>query len=135
MQRTISQPVMWGGIMLILATGLIHFVDAPSSFEDASYKGLLFVANGVGAIIAAFGIYRGAKGWGWWLGGLVAGSALLGYIISRTTGLPSLQPGEWVEPIGVASLVVEALYILLAAYVLMVKVPINLDRQTTSNQQ
>jgi hypothetical protein len=41
-------------------------------------------------------------------GGLAA-SAALGYVLSRTTGLPSATGdiGNWTEPLGLASLVVE----------------------------
>ena len=101
------------GIALILVTGAIHFIDAPGSFGDATYKGLLFVANGIAAIIAAVGIYRGERLWGWGLGLLVAGGALIGYVISRTVGLPGLAPDVWLEPLGILSLLVEAAYVVL----------------------
>jgi hypothetical protein len=101
-------------IAAILATGLIHAVEAPDSFAEARYKGLLFVANGVGALVAAHGIYRNRQ-WGWVLGLLVAGGAFVGYAASRTVGLPGLpaEPDAWLEPIGVASLVCEGLFIVL----------------------
>jgi hypothetical protein len=50
-------------------------------------------------------------GWGWALGALVAGGAFLIYIVSRTGGLPSLTEAEFFEPMGVASLVVEGLFV------------------------
>ena len=102
-------------IALILVTGAIHFIDAPGSFGDATYKGLLFVANGIAAIVAAVGIYRGERSWGWGLGLLVAGGALVGYVISRTVGLPGLAPDVWLEPLGILSLLVEVLYVVLFA--------------------
>ena len=93
----------------IVATGLIHLVTARDSFGEATYKGLLFVANGVGALVAAVGVYRD-RDWGWLLGALVAGGAFLGYVLSRTVGLPGLpaEPDAWFEPLGVASLIAEA---------------------------
>jgi hypothetical protein len=105
------------GILLILGTGLIHLFNAPDSFDEAFYKGLLFVANGVAAVVAAVGIARGARTWGWTLGLLVAGGAVLGYVASRTIGLPGLEPepDAWLEPMGVASLVLEALFLVIAA--------------------
>jgi uncharacterized membrane protein len=113
--RTVRTAVQGAAIALILVTGVIHFVDAPSSFGDAPYKGLLFVANGIAAIVAAFGIYRGRL-WGWGLGVLVAGGALLGYAISRTVGLPGLAPEIWVSsPLAVLSLAVEAAFIVVFA--------------------
>ena len=100
-------------IALILVTGAIHFIDAPGSFGDATYKGLLFVANGIAAIVAAVGIYRGERIWGWGLGVLVAGGALVAYVISRSVGLPGLAPDIWLEPLGILSLLVEAAYVVL----------------------
>jgi hypothetical protein len=113
--RTTPTAVQGAGIALILVTGAIHFIDAPGSFDDATYKGCLFLANGIGAIVAAFGIYRGERRWGWGLGALVAGGALVAYLISRTVGLPGLAPDTWLEPLGILSLMVEAAFIVLFA--------------------
>jgi hypothetical protein len=60
-------------VVAIVATGLIHLATARDSFGEATYKGLLFVANGVGALVAAVGVYRDRADWGWLLGALVAG--------------------------------------------------------------
>jgi hypothetical protein len=100
----------WIGIVLIALEGLIHLIDAPDSFEDATYMGLSFVAIVLGAAVASVGIYRGHR-WGWSFGALIAGSALVGYVISRTTGLPGLPAEEWLEPLGILSLLVEGLFV------------------------
>jgi hypothetical protein len=39
-------------VVAIAATGLIHLGDARDAFGEATYKGLLFVANSVGALVA-----------------------------------------------------------------------------------
>jgi hypothetical protein len=109
----------WGGISLIVLAGLIHLIEAPEHFEEAPYLGFLFFANFVGAIVAAFGIYRGSRSWGWGLGILLAASAFLGYILSRTVGLPRFYEEEFSEPMGVLSLIVEALFVLV--YIAMVR--------------
>ena len=100
----------WIGIVLIALEGLIHLIDAPDSFEDATYMGLSFVAIVLGAAVASVGIYRGQR-WGWSFGALIAGSALVGYVLSRTTGLPGLPAEEWLEPLGILSLLVEGLFV------------------------
>jgi hypothetical protein len=111
--------LVWIGIVLVLATGLIHLIEGPENYEEVAYKGVLFFLNALGAIIAALGIYRGEKLWGWSLGLLVTGGALLLYIVSRTVGLPGLEvDDEWFEPMGLASLVVEGLFVLLYAYIM-----------------
>ena len=101
------------GIALLLIVGFIHFIDAPSSFGDATYKGLLFIANGVAACVAAWGIYRNSRTWGWTLGLLVAAGAFIMYIISRTVGLPGIDVDTWAEPLGTLSLIAEGLFTLL----------------------
>ena len=108
-------PPAWFGILLILATGLIHFIEAPDGFEEAAYKGWLFCANGFGATIAAINIYRGKQSLGWILGLVIAAGSIIGYIASRTIGLPQIpaEPDAWLEPLGVASLIVEGLFIVL----------------------
>ncbi|MFL6008736.1 MAG: hypothetical protein ACJ73Z_03735 [Rubrobacteraceae bacterium] len=99
------------GISLIVVVGLIHLINSPGDLQEGSYTGLLYLANFFGALAAAVGIYRG-KRWGWALGFLVAGGAFAGYVISRTVGLPGLPvETEWLEPLGVLSLVVEGLFV------------------------
>jgi hypothetical protein len=113
--RTTPTAVQGAAVALILVTGAIHFIDAPGSFGDATYKGVLFLANGIAALVAAYGIYRNERIWGWWLGLLVAGGALVSYVISRTIGLPGLEPDVWLEPLGILSLLVEAAFVVLFA--------------------
>lgn len=108
----ISRIFLWFGIALILATGLIHVSDAPDALSEVAYKGWLFYANGVGALIAAYGIYR-QHSWGWNLGLLIAAGSLIGYVASRSVGLPQIpaEPDAWLEPLGVASLIAEGLFV------------------------
>jgi hypothetical protein len=48
--------------------------------------------------------------------GAVAASAFGGYVVSRTTGLPNATDdiGNWTEPLGLASLVVEGCIVAVA---------------------
>src|SRR5215204_6472481 len=111
MNRTIFPgKLAWAGASLITAVGLIHLLKASEWLTEATYLGLLFLANFGGAVVAAIGIYRGNK-WGWGLGALLAGGAFAGYVISRTLGLPGMPVEVWLEPLGVLSLLVEGLFI------------------------
>jgi hypothetical protein len=108
------------GMVLIALTGLIHLLVTPEYFEYAAYVGLLFLLNVAGSALSAYGISRGAR-WGWILGLVIAIGSFVGYIISRTVGLPG-APGilrePFTEPPGLLSLVVEAAFAGVAAYVL-----------------
>lgn len=112
--NTQSKTIIWLGVVLMMIMGVVHLLDAQSAFDDATYKGWLFVAYGLFAFIAAIGIYRGKQTWGWKFGALVAVSTLLGYIASRTIGLPQLpaEPDAWLEPLGVASVVAEGAFLI-----------------------
>jgi hypothetical protein len=107
----------WLAILAILGAGLVHVIEAQDSFGEATYKGLLFVANGAGAVAAAFGIFRDRRALGWGLGLLIAVGSILAYAASRTIGLPGLpaEPDAWLEPMGVVSLVCETLFVILFA--------------------
>ena len=106
-----SERLVGAGISLIVIVGLIHLINSPGDLEEGSYTGLLYLANFLGALAAAVGIYRGER-WGWALGLLVAAGAFAGYVVSRTVGLPGLPvEEEWLEPLGVLSLLVEALFV------------------------
>jgi hypothetical protein len=113
--NSISRLVTWSAVIALFATALIHFVEAPDAFSEATYKGILFIANGVGALVAAGGILRRVWSWGWLLGLVVTGGAIVGYVASRTVGLPGIpaEPDAWLEPLGVASLLAEGIFVLL----------------------
>ena len=106
-----SGRLVGAGISVIVIVGLIHLINSPGDLEEGSYTGVLYLANFVGALAAAIGIYRG-RSWGWSLGALVSVGAFVAYVISRTVGLPGLPvEEEWLEPLGVLSLLVEALFV------------------------
>jgi hypothetical protein len=110
-KRIISpDKLVWAGALLIAALGLIHLVEAPDELEEATYLGLLFLANFGGAVVAAIGIYRNYR-WGWLFGVMLAGGSFVGYVVSRTMGLPGLPVEEWLQPLGVLALLVEALFV------------------------
>ncbi len=101
---------LWG-TSLITLVGLIHLLVVPEYFEFATYLGLLFVVNALGAFASAIGIYRHAW-WGWPLGVIIAGGAFFMYIESRTIGLPMLNE-RWIDPPGILSLIIEGSFMAL----------------------
>ena len=122
--RQIPQGFRWAGVLLIIACALIHLVAAPDHLKEATYIGVLFLANCVGALMAAFGIYQDRL-WGWVLGALVAGGAFAMFIVSRLIGLPAYQQhvGMWIgdsfgDRLGIPSLFVEAPLVVLSVIVL-----------------
>ena len=115
----------WTGVLLLSACGLIHLISAPDHLQEATYVGVLFLANCAGALVAAFGIYRDRL-WGWILGALVAGGAFVMFMVSRLIGLPGYQEhvGMWIgdsfgDRLGIPSLFVEAPLVALSLIVLV----------------
>jgi hypothetical protein len=94
--RSRREPAL-AGAGLILIAGLIHLLLAPQHFAETAYLGALFLANFVGSVVAAVGIYRGFR-WGWALGALFAGGAFVAYLLSGTVGLPGVEEGHLLEP-------------------------------------
>lgn len=104
---------------LIAFTGLVHLLDAPDAFEEAAYKGVLFVANAVGAAVAAYGIYKHER-WGWMLGLVISAGSVLAYVASRTVGMPLIpaEPDAWFEHLGVLSMAAELAFLAVGVWVI-----------------
>jgi hypothetical protein len=103
---------------LMLVTGAAHLIAAPDAFDDAGYKGLLFLAGVIGAFLAAMGIQEGALIRGWVLGTLVAAATVASFIAAATVGLPGLSADQqvWQEPLGILAFVSESLMLMVALW-------------------
>jgi hypothetical protein len=104
---------------LIVVVGLLnfhipHFLIEPTSHgSDATYLlEVALLANVLGAVVAAAGIYLGHR-WGWLLGVVIATVSVTLYVAQETVGLPGL-PKMWLEPSRLLALVVEGLFLALA---------------------
>ena len=108
------------GLVLILVLGAIHLIETPAHFKAAVYLGVLFAMNFAGTLVAATGIFRGAKGWGWTLGALISVLSLIAYLASRLFGLPGFAEaaGEWDEPLGTLAMILEGLFLVGWLYVI-----------------
>ena len=100
----------WIAIVIILASGVIHLYNAPGEFQDAPYMGILFFLFFLASIVSAYGIYRGELLWGWVLGGLLAVGAIVGYLISRTVGMPISGIEDWGPPLAYFSIFLELVF-------------------------
>jgi hypothetical protein len=92
---------------------LPHFLlERVPTAGDAAYLEWVYLANLLGAVIAAVAVWRNRR-WGWVLGVLVVGLSFVLYLAQETVGLPGL-PKNWGEPSRIVSLIVDALFILVA---------------------
>jgi hypothetical protein len=112
------------GIVGCLAVVAIHVIDQgglPGSKGPEYIQYLYYALEGAGVVTVALLLTRYAT-WGWFLSLGVAAGPVLGYLLSRGPGLPDYNDdiGNWAEPLGVISVVVEGVLLVAAATVLAV---------------
>lgn len=106
------------GVVGLAGIALIHLLDSLSKFKETPYVGWMYVGLMVGSVAVAGGLVHLRDRRVWLASGLLALSAIVGFVLSRTTGLPNATGdiGNWSEPIGIASLFVEGTVVALSAY-------------------
>lgn len=106
------------GAIALAAVAVIHVLDFPSTVAATPLIGYGYLLL-IGAALAAAAMLMTVPGPRvWLLADLVAAGAVLAYLLSRTTGLPTdhLDIGNWNCALGIAALSTESLIVLLAAW-------------------
>jgi hypothetical protein len=103
-----------GGAVALAGVSAIHLLLAPEYFGEQAYIGVLFVLGGIAAAGAALMLWRTDHPASWGLGSLIAAGMGIGFVLSRTVGLPGFHESEW-ELSGLISLVLEAGFLVAAA--------------------
>jgi len=110
---------------VLAATGLVavaglHIAAAGDEWGDTRGIFWLFMALAAVSLSLAVRLAFGLDRWAWAAVASVAGAAIVGYVLSRFTGLPGATDdiGDWANPLGLAALAVEAALIPLAVLVL-----------------
>ena len=111
------------GVIGCLAVAAIHVIDQGGlpGTKDPQYVQMMYYAlEAAGVVAAALLLARQARS-GWVLALGVAVGPIVGYVLSRGPGLPNYTDdvGNWTEPLGVVSLVVEGGLFILAAAALL----------------
>ena len=114
---SVARAVAGGGLSGI---ALIHVLQLPDAFAATTYLGLLFIGAAVGCLVLAALLARTGDPRVWAAAGALPTLVLVGYVISRTVGLPGFTGdiGEWSEPLGLASMAFEGLVICVSVAVL-----------------
>ena len=108
----------------LLGIALIHVIDLPDKLEEVPYLGVAYIGLVVASLLVAEALVRRDDRRAWVLSAGLAASVILGYVVNRTVGMPGAMDdiGNWLEPLGVASLFVEGV-VLLASLVALVRRP------------
>ncbi|MGH3845841.1 MAG: hypothetical protein ACRDS0_31130 [Pseudonocardiaceae bacterium] len=101
----------------------IHVIDQGGlpGAKDPHYVQMLYYALEAAGVVAA-ALLLARQAWaGWFLTLGVAVGPILGYVLSRGPGLPNYADdiGNWTEPLGVVSLVVEGVLLVVAVAALL----------------
>jgi hypothetical protein len=115
------------GAALCLAVVAIHVIDQggiPGS-KTPTYVGGGYYALEIIGVVTAVLLIAGVTRIGWFLAVGTAAGPFIGYVLSRGPGLPGYTDdvGNWTEPLGVVSLVVEAVLFALAATLFLRETP------------
>jgi hypothetical protein len=96
--------------------GLIHLLDAIGKYNETRYLFWMYVGLILASLATAGAVLFTRTRTAFLAAAVLAGSALVGYILSRTTGLPNATGdiGNWTEPLGLASLFVEGAVVTVA---------------------
>ena len=101
------------GAAAIGAIGGLHLLLAPEYLGEKAYVGALFIAGGLACLAFAARLWNHDDHLAWIAGALTAGGMALGFILSRTVGLPGFHPADW-ELSGLLSLLLEGGFVVLA---------------------
>lgn len=122
-RRSIDAVLVSAGVLCCLGIALVHIDDQGgfAAFTDPDWLGWSYRVIEIAAVVIAAALLAGrATRITWTLALLVGSGPFVGYVLSRTVGIPQDRDdiGNWSDPLGVASLVIEGLLIVLAGIAL-----------------
>jgi hypothetical protein len=117
----VAEAVQEAAVRGTLAIGLagiavIHAVDSVGKWTEAPYIFWMYMGLIVSAIAIGGGVLFGRSRVPVAAAAGLAAAVLAGYVINRTVGMPNATGdiGNWTEPLGLASMVVEGLVLAVA---------------------
>ncbi|WP_225097793.1 hypothetical protein [Streptomyces sp. CoH27] len=99
----------------LLGIALIHLLDLPSKIKETPYLGAAYILLIIASVAVAEYLMRRHDRRAWLAATVLAAAVLLGYVVNRSVGLPGAMDdiGNWLEPLGLASIFVEAVVVVL----------------------
>lgn len=108
-----------GAVLALLLCAIYAWLFA--DLHAPVYVKGLFLAASVAAFAAAGSLACGFRKLGWGIASAVAVLGVLGYVVSRTAGLPGFASavGAWQEPLGTVALLLDVAVVAVYASVLL----------------
>ncbi|OLZ63545.1 hypothetical protein AV521_38570 [Streptomyces sp. IMTB 2501] len=99
----------------LLGIALIHLLDLPGKLKETPYLGAAYILLIVASVAVAEYLMRRHDRRAWLAATVLAAAVLLGYVVNRSVGLPGAMDdiGNWLEPLGLASMFVEAVVVVM----------------------
>jgi hypothetical protein len=106
------------GAVALAAVAIIHLIDLPGTLTETPLIGYGYLALIAATLLGAFLLITVPDLRVWLLVDLIACGALLAYVLSRTSGLPTdrFDIGNWNCALGIAAISTETLIVLLAGW-------------------
>lgn len=110
----------------------VHAMDLTGKMQEVPYLGFAYLG-----VIAAAGflieriVTRGSR-FDFLAAAALAGSVIIGYVVNRTVGMPGAMDdiGNWWEPLGLLSLMVEAWVVWQALAAARITISTNADEES-----
>lgn len=111
-----------------LATiGAIHILDLPGKLAETPYLAIMYIMLIIGAFVLTERLFVSGSRIDFIAAAALSAAVIVAFTINRTVGMPAATGdiGNWLEPLGLLSLVVEAfvLWQCIAAIVGLSRVP------------
>ncbi|MDJ0314792.1 hypothetical protein [Arthrobacter sp. H35-D1] len=106
----VKHPLRVLPVIALAVAGAAHIPVIPTHLHEAPYIGVLFIVLTAASFVLATVLALHDVPAAYFGTAAVMGLAILGYVISRTIGLPQIGDdiGNWLEPLGVVAVIVEA---------------------------
>ncbi|MBC7590496.1 MAG: hypothetical protein H7226_05555 [Salinibacterium sp.] len=107
--------------LALAVTAAIHVLDLPGKIEEVPYLAVAYVFLIVASFVIMERIFRGGKVIDYVAAIALSLAILFAFVVNRTVGMPGATDdiGNWLEPLGLLSLVVESFIVWQAAAALM----------------
>lgn len=94
----------------LASVAAIHILDLPGKFAETPYLAAFYIALIVAAFVLTERLFVAGTRRDFIAAAVLSAAVIAGYAINRTVGMPGATDdiGNWLEPLGLLSLVVEA---------------------------